>query len=88
MGGCGHTVRLADLKSGSDLARLGHPGGISALAMLADGRLASNSWDNSIWLWDVNGKELARLEWDATASSLAAWANGHLVVSDQIGRTS
>ena len=49
---------------GAETARLeGHSGGVRALCLLPDGRLASGSYDNTIRLWDVAaGAETARLE--------------------------
>jgi WD40 repeat protein len=47
------TIRLWDLASGACAAVFeGHQGWVRALAVLADGRLASGSADNTIRLWD------------------------------------
>ena len=65
------TIRLWDLNTGAETARLqGHTGPVAALCMLPDGRLASGSSNNTlgssdrtIRLWDLNtGAETARLQ--------------------------
>ena len=49
-----NTVRLWDLASGREVARLqGHCGPVNGLSVLSDGRLASASDDNTIRLWDT-----------------------------------
>jgi WD40 repeat protein len=58
------TVRLWDLASGAQIARLaGHNGAVMALAALPDGRLASGSRDRTVRLWDpVRGAETTRFD--------------------------
>ena len=59
-----NTIRLWDVAAGAETARLeGHSGWVTALCLLADGRLASGSFDKTIRLWDVAaGAETACLE--------------------------
>jgi WD domain, G-beta repeat/APAF-1 helical domain len=58
------TSRASLTPPGAELPRLeGHGGGVNALAVLPDGRLASGSYDNTIRLWDLKtGQEAGRLE--------------------------
>jgi WD40 repeat protein len=65
---------------GAEIARLdGHLEGISALCLLADGRLASGSYDETIRLWDVAiGAETARLEADTWVRALCVLQDGRL----------
>jgi WD40 repeat protein len=57
------TIRLWDVATGAEVARLKWDFGPGALCVLPDGRLASGSWDRTIRLWDVaRGAEAARLE--------------------------
>jgi WD40 repeat protein len=75
------TIRLWDTTSGAETARLdGHPGTVSALCALPDGRLASGSYDNTIRLWDTtSGAETARLEGHAAAvTALCVLPDGRL----------
>jgi len=64
------TIRLWDMTSGAETARLeGHSSTVTALCLLPDGRLASGAGDNTIRLWDVtSGAETARLEVDGHES--------------------
>ena len=82
-----NTIRLWDVATGAELARLeGHTDRVRALCLLADGRLASGSRDNTIRLWDVaTGAEVARLELDAAVSALVAVAPTRLVAGDYRG---
>ena len=53
-GSADNTIRLWDVKTGEETARLeGHGGWVNALAVLPDGRLASGSDDSTIRLWDA-----------------------------------
>jgi WD40 repeat protein len=64
------TIRLWDVTTGAVTARLeehidweGLSGGVRALCVLPDGRLAAASGDGTIRLWDVTtAAETARLE--------------------------
>ena len=57
-----NTIRLWDVKTGAESARLeGHSGLVRALCLLPDGRLASGSdYDNTIRLWDVKSRRRER----------------------------
>ena len=75
------TIRLWDLKVGTETARLeGHDDRVNALAVLTDGRLASGSDDKTIRLWDLRtGQEAARLEGhDGSVCTLALLPDGQL----------
>ena len=75
------TSRPSLTPPGAETARLeGHTDGVYALAVLADGRLASGSDDKTIRLWDVaSGAETARLEGHTSEiRSLAVVADGRL----------
>jgi WD40 repeat protein len=82
-----NTIRLWDVTSGAETARLeGHSGWVAALCLLPDGRLASGAGDDTIRLWDVtSGAETARLEVDAEVLSLASPPDARLVAGDQRG---
>ena len=58
------TIRLWDLKTVAEAARLrGHGGPVNALTVLPDGRVVSGSDDKTIRLWDLKTvAEAARLE--------------------------
>jgi WD40 repeat protein len=65
----------------------GHTSQIRAICALPKGRLASGASDNTIRLWDVKGcAEVARLEIDASITTLAAIAANRLVAGDDLGR--
>ena len=76
------------MASGAETARLtGHTGGVNALCLLPDGRLASGSYDTTIRLWDMSsGAEIARLEIDAPVTALVAIGLNRLVAGDSAGR--
>ena len=61
---------------GAETARLeGHSRSLTALCQLADGRLASGSYDKTIRLWDVQTgscHEITRLEVDAPVAASPA----------------
>jgi WD40 repeat protein len=78
---------LWDVKTGAETARLdGHRGLVTALCLLADGRLVSGSYDNTIRLWDVKtGAETARLEVDAPVTAVVAVAPNRFVAGDLRG---
>jgi WD40 repeat protein len=83
-----NTIRLWDVRTGAETARLeGHSNVVRALCVLPDGRLASGSWDKTIRLWDIAARrEIARLEIDDRAASLVALLEGHLVAGNANGR--
>ncbi|WP_233849334.1 DUF4062 domain-containing protein [Paraburkholderia sp. HD33-4] len=70
------------LRSAESLHRTleGHTGPVSALAVLADGRLASGAWDHTIRLWNpASGACEATLEGHTSGvSALAVLADGRL----------
>ncbi len=75
-------LRLWDPESDAILVRLdGHQNSVAALAVLADGRIASGSFDNSIRIWGAkNGKELSRLDGHLnTVHALVVLPDGRLV---------
>jgi WD40 repeat protein len=82
-----NTIRLWDVTSGAEIARLeGHSGTVTALCLLPGGRLASGALDNTIRLWDLAQRcEIARLEVDAMVTSLAAPPDAPLVAGDGRG---
>ena len=91
-------VLLLDLttkRSGCGMSRLsaetarldGHTRRVSALCLLADGRLASGSHDRTVRLWNVaTGFEVARLELDVPITSLVTVAPDRIVAGDSAGR--
>ncbi|ETO07454.1 WD-40 repeat protein [Reticulomyxa filosa] len=59
------TIRLWDLKSGTQITKLkGHTNTVSRAQFSPDGNfIVSSSWDNTIRLWDIkSGQELNKLE--------------------------
>src|ERR1700730_12079858 len=75
------TIRLWDLKTGTETARLeGHTNGVNALSVVPDGRLASASDDRTIRLWDPeNGAETGRIEdLDQPVYTLSVLPDGRL----------
>jgi WD40 repeat protein len=73
----------------SEVVRLeGHSGSVHALAVLADGRLASGAtYDGTIRLWNlVNTKKTCSIEVDGTVLCLAALPDGRLVAGDELGQ--
>ena len=74
-------VRALATNTRQELARLeGHDGEVKALTVLADGRLASASFDRTVRLWNTDtGEELARLEGHGDIVwTLAALPDGRL----------
>jgi WD40 repeat protein len=57
-------VRLWDVKSGKEIRRFQHNGGVEGVAVSPDGRrLLSSVTDGTVHLWDTeSGQELARFE--------------------------
>jgi WD40 repeat protein len=82
------TIRLWDVKTGTETARLeGYTFfAVNALCVLPEGRLASGS-RGMILLWDIAARrEIARLEIDNGIGCLAALPDGRLVAGDANGR--
>lgn len=79
------TVRLWDLASGAETARLdGHTGQVASVAFSANGRLlASGSYDKTIRLWDVaSGEQLLVLDGhDAGVQSVVFSPDGSVLAS-------
>ncbi|TCG03484.1 hypothetical protein BZM27_48095 [Paraburkholderia steynii] len=76
-----NAIRLWNPASGSARRRSKDDGATHAFAVLADGRLASGSWDNTIRLWNpANGMCEATLEGHSeTVSALAVLSDGRIV---------
>jgi WD40 repeat protein len=75
------TIRIWDLKTNAEVARLTCSGGpVNALAVLPDGGLASGSDDEIIRIWDFKtGSEVARFEGHRDwVNTLAVLADGRL----------
>ncbi len=74
------TIRLWDVETGADTARLEEGRAVNALCLLADGRLASDSKNGTIRLWDAaTGAETARLEGHlGRVNALCLLADGRL----------
>src|SRR6185369_6724766 len=75
--GADSTVRIWDVRSGKETARLqGHERGVSAVAWSPDGgRLASAGDDSTVRIWDGrSGKETARLQGHESWVSAVAWS--------------
>jgi WD40 repeat protein len=86
-----HTIKLWNPDSGTCEATLErHAYWVSALAVLADGRLVSGSSDNSIGIWESNqGPELASVQFiaDADVTALAVVRDQFLLAAaDASGR--
>ncbi|MBI4568725.1 MAG: hypothetical protein HY719_10045 [Planctomycetes bacterium] len=90
-GSWGDTVRLWDVATGQETARLeGHTERVSSVAFSPDGgTVASGSWDQTVRLWDARtGKETARLEGHTGAvNSVAFSPNGARVASGSGDKT-
>ena len=56
------TLRLWDLESGESRVLEGHTDGVTALAVLPDGRALSGSGDGTLRLWDLESGESRVLE--------------------------
>ena len=83
-----NTIRLWDVASGAETARLeGHS--IGSLCVLPDGRLASGSEDSTIRLWDVtSGAETARLEGHSDwVTALCVLPDGRLASGSETTRS-
>jgi WD40 repeat protein len=83
-----NTIRLWDVTSGTETARLeGHASFVAALCLLTDGRLASGSSDKIIRLWEIAAqREITRLEIDAPVLCFASLSGNRLVAGDALGR--
>jgi WD40 repeat protein len=73
------TIRLWDVTTGAETARLeGHSGGVGALCVLPDGRLASGSNDGMIRSHDeIRSDDRTIRLWDLTAGAETARLEGH-----------
>lgn len=86
-GGDDFDILLWNLAAGAPVARLeGHEGPVAGLAVSPDGgRLASAGWDGRIGLWDIAGREPARLRWvgghDGPVEAVAFAEGGRMLVS-------
>jgi WD40 repeat protein len=90
-GGDDMTIRLWDLKSGTELRCLkGHVSSVSAVAMLPDGRRAiSASNDLTLRLWDLeSGAELRRfIGHNARVKAVAVLPDGRCAISGSVDGT-
>src|SRR5262249_7480662 len=77
------TKRPSLTSPGAEISRLeGHTGGIAALALLPDGRLASCSHDSTIRLWDLQALTVTtHLRTDQDSGSLLVLGDGRLAFS-------
>lgn len=81
------SIRIWDLKTGTQIRLDGHYGAVTALASLPSGYLFSGSLDRTIRIWDAqNGKELAVLDLDVQLSAVAVIDDRWLVAGDYSGR--
>lgn len=81
--GSDYTVRVWDVSSGKEIARMTHESAVSSLALSPDGKyIISGSWDYTARVWEVTtGKEIAHMLHDGRVYCVAFSPDGKYVAS-------